>query len=802
MNFNHDTGLIDTLLTIDTSIAPPLGGATNSLVITGNGSLTLPLGADGTRPANAAGQLRYSTTSSLLEFNNGSGWNTLAVGGGAVSSITVTTVSPGLLVSAGTTQTISTSGTFALTLGTELVGLSNLATTGMVSRTGAGTYVGRTIAGTASNITVANGDGVSGAPTIDLATVTQGATGTSFVKVQLDTKGRVINNTPVVAADITTLVDATYVNVAGDSMTSAANLTFSGGGEVLGLPATPTTAGSAASKAYVDSMVQGLDPKASVRAATITAGTLATSFENGDVIDGVTLVTGNRILIKNQAAPEENGIYIVQATGAPVRATDMDSWLEVPGAFVFIEESGSTFADTGWVCTSNAGGTLGSTAITFVQFSGAGTYSAGTGLTLTGTTFSLTSPVAATLGGTGSTATPTNGQLLIGNGTNFTVATLGTGTGISITPGSGTLQINNTGVTSLAGTANQITASASTGAITLSLPSAVTLPGSLTVTTSATISGLTANAFLYSGTAGLLTTTAAPTNGQILIGSTGAAPVLASISAGTGISVTPGAGSISIANTGVTSVALSLPSFITVSGSPVTTTGTLTGTLATQTTNTVFAAPNGSTGTPTFRQLVLADLQATALKLYNENPSTPTAPVASGNNTVALGSGSSATVTDGFAVNTGASSTLYGAKAFANGQFATLGDAQRMMLVARNSTTNATQTELFLDGSSTRLVLPNNSLWTFSILVAGRRTDAVGGGAGYRFDGVIRKDTTAGSTTLVGAVVKSILGETNNAWDTVVDADATNGSLRIRVTGEAAKTIRWVASMEVTQVTN
>jgi hypothetical protein len=802
MNFNHDTGFIDSLLTIDTSVAPPLGGGTQSLVITGTGSLYLPLGADAARPANAAGQIRFNTTSSLVEYNNGSGWNTLATGGAAVSSVTVTTVSPGLLVSAGTTQTITNTGTFALTLGAELVGVSNLATTGMVARTAVGTYTGRTITGTGSNIAVTNGDGVAGAPTIDLVTVTQGATGTSFVKIQLDTKGRVINNTAVVAGDITALVDSTYVNVSGDSMTSAANLTFSGGGEVLGLPATPTTAGSAASKAYVDSLAQGLDPKGSVRAMTIASGTLASSFANGSVIDGITLVTGDRILIKNQGTASENGIYTVNASGAPTRAVDMDSWTEVPNAFVFVETSGSTFADTGWVCTSDQGGTLNSTAINFVQFSGAGTYSAGTGLTLTGTTFSITSPIAVSLGGTGVTTTPTNGQLLVGNGTNYTVATLGTGTGISITAGSGTLQVNNTGVTSNVATANQTTVSAATGAVTIGLSSTLIAPGTLRVTTSLTVDNLTPNSFIYSGAAGLVSSTAAATDGQILIGSTGAVPVRASISAGTGISVTPGAGTISIANTGVTSVALSLPSFITVSGSPVTTTGTLTGTLATQTTNTVFIAPNGSTGAPTFRQLVLADLQATALKLYNESPSTPTAPVASGTNTVALGSGSSATVTDGFAVSTGASASLYGAKAFANGQFGTLGDAQRLMLVARNSTVNATQTELFLDGSATRVVIPNNSLWTFSMLVAARRTDAVGGGAGYRFDGVIRKDTTAGSTTLVGAVVKSILGETNAAWDVVVDADTTNGSLRIRVTGEAAKTIRWIATIDTAQVTN
>jgi hypothetical protein len=112
--------------------------------------------------------------------------------------------------------------------------------------------------------------------------------------------------------------------------------------------------------------------KEPVRVATTGAGTLASSFQNGNVIDGVTLVTGDRILIKNQAAPAENGIYTVNATGAPTRATDMDIWDEVPGATVFVNV-GTANADQFWFCTSNPGGTLGTTAITWSQISGSGT---------------------------------------------------------------------------------------------------------------------------------------------------------------------------------------------------------------------------------------------------------------------------------------------------------------------------------------------------------------------------------------------------------------------------------------------
>jgi hypothetical protein len=719
MNFDHDLGTIDTILTIDTTSAPPLGGTTGVLNVVGTGGIVLPTGTNGTRPANQAGLLRYSTTSNGPEFNNGSTWSTM---GGSVTSIAATG-STGLVVGG---SPITTSGTLTFTLGTELQGLSSLAANGVVTRTASGTYAARTVTGTASNIVVTNGDGVSGNPTINLATA-----GTSvsdqFRKITTDTFGRVTATSAVAAGDITTSLGYTPINKAGDTgigaltLNSAASITLSGGGTVTGLPSTPAGSTDAASKAYVDSVAQGLDPKPSVRVATVVAGTLASSFANGQTVDGQTLVTGDRILIKNQGTASENGIYTVNVSGAPTRATDMDAWTEVPGAFVFVEIG--TQADTGWVCTSNQGGTLNSTAITFTQFSGAGTYSAGTGITLTGTTFSLTSPVTATLGGTGLTSLGTANYVLGVNtaGTALEYKTVTGGTAITVTPTAGTLTITNTGVTSAV--------------------------------------------------------------------------------AGTGISVSGGTGAVTISNTGVTSVGLSLPSFITVTGSPVTTTGTLTGTLASQTANTAFIAPNGSAGAPTFRALLAADLP---FKLYSESISSPTNASATGTNTVAIGSGSVASGTGTLAMGSGAKASIFGQQAVANGRFATDGDAQHGTYVLRNITSNATTTELYLDGvtATQRIVVPNNSVWTFTILVAGRRTDTTGGGAGYRFDGVLRKDATAGSTTLVGAVSKSVLGETNTAWNAAVTVDTTNGSLKVDVTGEAAKTIRWVATVMTTEVTN
>ncbi len=111
--------------------------------------------------------------------------------------------------------------------------------------------------------------------------------------------------------------------------------------------------------------------KQAVRAGTTTAGTLATSFENGDTIDGVTLATGDRILIKNQASASENGIYVVAASGAPTRATDADSGSELVNATVFVSE-GTTLADTQWTCTANAPITVGSTSLAFAQIGAGG----------------------------------------------------------------------------------------------------------------------------------------------------------------------------------------------------------------------------------------------------------------------------------------------------------------------------------------------------------------------------------------------------------------------------------------------
>lgn len=146
--------------------------------------------------------------------------------------------------------------------------------------------------------------------------------------------------------------------------------TQSMGGNSLTNLATPSAGTDATNKSYVDNAIASVtnlfDAKGSVRLATTINGVLATAFANGQTVDGITLVTGDRILIKNQSAPAENGIYTVNVSGAPTRATDMDVWTEVPSAFVAVEE-GTVNQDTIWLCTANQGGTLNTTSITFQQ---------------------------------------------------------------------------------------------------------------------------------------------------------------------------------------------------------------------------------------------------------------------------------------------------------------------------------------------------------------------------------------------------------------------------------------------------
>jgi hypothetical protein len=142
----------------------------------------------------------------------------------------------------------------------------------------------------------------------------------------------------------------------------------------------PTNPQDAATKNYVDNTAQGLDAKQSVKAASTANLTLSGT----QTVDGIALIAGDRVLVKDQTTQPANGIYIV-ASGAWARALDADTWNELVSAYTFVEQ-GTVNADNGYVCTVDQGGTLGTTNVTWTQFSGAGQITAGAGLTKTGNT--------------------------------------------------------------------------------------------------------------------------------------------------------------------------------------------------------------------------------------------------------------------------------------------------------------------------------------------------------------------------------------------------------------------------------
>ena len=151
--------------------------------------------------------------------------------------------------------------------------------------------------------------------------------------------------------------------------------------------ADPVNAQDAATKGFVEATSQGLDVKDSCKAATTGNITISTALNNGDTIDGVTLSTNDRVLVKDQSTASQNGIYIVGSS--PARADDLAAGSDAAGMFTFVEQ-GTVNADNGFVCTSNKGSAVtGTNNLTFAQFSGAGQITTADGLQKSGNTISV-----------------------------------------------------------------------------------------------------------------------------------------------------------------------------------------------------------------------------------------------------------------------------------------------------------------------------------------------------------------------------------------------------------------------------
>lgn len=232
--------------------------------------------------------------------------------------------------------------------------------------------------------------------------------------------------------------------------------------------ATPTDSNHIATKGYVDAARQGLDVKQSVRVATTDPINLASDLNAGDTIDGVTLVAGDRVLVKNQSTALENGIYVATTSGAASRSSDANGTADTgelkPGTFTFVEE-GSANSDKGFIVSTNGTITIDSTAIAWTQFSGAGSFTSGDGLSKDGNTINVNVTadrtaitadaidIASTYVGQSSITTLGTITTGVWNGTDVAVAD--GGTGASDAAGART----NLGIKTSAGTA---TTSAST----------------------------------------------------------------------------------------------------------------------------------------------------------------------------------------------------------------------------------------------------------------------------------------------------------------------------------------------------
>jgi len=289
------------------------------------------------------------------------------------------------------------------------------------------------------SITVSGDASGSGTTAITLTLATQaGLSAGTYTKLTVSTKGLVTGATTLADADIPSLTAAkiadftTQVQATRLDQLAAPTSTVTLNNQRLTGVGAPVADSDAVNKAYVDALaVANLDFKASVRVATISNVTLSGGAPS--TVDGVTLVVGDRVLVKEQSAAAQNGIYVVQTLGTGsngtwVRATDADTSTEVsPGMFTIVE-SGATHGDSGWFLSTDGPITLGTTALVFSQFSsGEAQVLAGTGLTKVSSTISIanTSVTAASYGSASSVPTFTvnaQGQLTAASNTPIAIA--------------------------------------------------------------------------------------------------------------------------------------------------------------------------------------------------------------------------------------------------------------------------------------------------------------------------------------------------------------------------------------------
>jgi len=557
------------------ALANPTIAIADNPILPGTGAVTVPVGTNAQQPLGSNGQIRYNVDLLAYEgYNNGS-WTVFStIGGGVVNSFSAG--------STGFTPSIPTSGPIVLggVLNASNGGTGAATLTGYVYGNGTGVMTAATTipnAGLTNSAITINGSSVSlgGSVTVtatasNALTIGTGLSGTSYngsaaVTIAIDSTVATLTGSQTLTNKTISGANNTLSNIANASLTNSSltvgttaislggsSLTL-GGLTSVAVTQDPVSALQLATKQYVDAVAQSLNVHASCSAATpatlasITGGTV--TYNNGasgvgatltlsvalTVLDGYTLVNGDRLLIKNEVTSANNGIY-TWATGGTVltRATDFDTNVEIAsGDFTFVT-SGTLYANTGWVQTLPVT-TVGTSPISWTQFSGAGTYTAGTGLTLTGTQFSITN-TAVTAGAYGSaTAVGTftvnaQGQLTLAGNTTITPAVgsitgLGTGvaTALAIAVGTAGSVLVNGGVlgTPSSGTVTNLTGTAS-----------ININGTVGATTAST------GAFTTVSATGVITSTLATGTAPFTVASTTQVANLNAATAGTATNAT------------------------------------------------------------------------------------------------------------------------------------------------------------------------------------------------------------------------------------------------------------------------
>jgi hypothetical protein len=525
-------------ITNTNGVGNPVFSIADDAVFPGTGAITLPVGTTGQRPAGVIGKMRYNSSDGAYEGYSGGAWRQFSLSGGVTQVDTGTGLTGGPITGVGTISIANTAvtagsygsttqvGTFTVNAQGQLTAAANVS----ISASSIGAVT--TINGTPNEITATGASTVTlslpSALTFTGKTITGGTysspnialiinSGTLTLPTSTDTLvGRATTDTltnKTISGSTNTLTNIANASLTNSSVTvgttaialGASSLTL-GGLTSVAVTQDPTSALQLATKQYVDAVAEGLHVHASCAAATtgtlasITGGTV--TYNNGTagvgatltlsvaltVLDGYTLLNGDRVLVKNEATQANNGIY-TWATGGTVltRATDFDTAAEMAsGDFTFIIY-GTLYANTGWVQTDPVT-VVGTSPVTWVQFSGAGAYTAGTGLTLTGTQFSITNTA----------VTPTSYGSATQVGT-FTVNAQGQLTAASnatVTPAVGSITGLGTGVaTALAVNVG------SAGAF-------VTFDGALGTPSSGTVTNLTGTASInINGTVGATTPT-------------------------------------------------------------------------------------------------------------------------------------------------------------------------------------------------------------------------------------------------------------------------------------------------------